>query len=53
MVHERKLPVVSTHVPARGGHVFNEHFYRFRALFQHTCPREAGTWRSLGQSSGF
>ena len=38
----RKL-VVSTHVPARGGHYLMILFLYFLYLFQHTCPHEAGT----------
>ena len=34
---------VSTHVPARGGHGKFFQNVRLLAMFQHTCPREAGT----------
>ena len=37
------LGVVSTHVPARGGHASFKSSPRFHRMFQHTCPHEAGT----------
>ena len=38
---------VSTHVPARGGHVRLSWMSAIEDLFQHTCPREAGTFASV------
>ena len=49
----RRNPVVmavSTHVPARGGHVLPAPGTPVIRWFQHTCPREAGTCANVLQT---